>query len=162
MAMLVYASLHIISRPGYEMLINQGIDKAKHFAQLIKEHSEFELITEPELCLLTYRYVPKQVQAFMANANVETNQKLNKVLDKLTKFIQKTQRESGKSFVSRTRIEVQKYGGEKVLVFRVVLANPLTTQDILSDILQEQTEIAQTSIQYLPELLSSIDLSSSM
>ncbi|REL31641.1 pyridoxal-dependent aspartate 1-decarboxylase PanP [Thalassotalea euphylliae] len=156
MAMLVYASLHIISRPGYELLINQAIEKAKYFAKIIREHSEFELVTEPELCLLTYRYVPSQVQAFMAGADVETNQALNKVIDKLTKHIQKTQREAGKSFVSRTRIEVQKYGGEKVLVFRVVLANPLTTEEILHDVLTEQVEVAQSSIKFLPELLAKI------
>ncbi|NMP31793.1 putative pyridoxal-dependent aspartate 1-decarboxylase [Thalassotalea sp. M1531] len=153
MAMLVYASLHIISRPGYELLINQGIDKAKYFASLIDQHSEFELVTQPELCLLTYRYVPSQVQAFMATADVDTNQHINRLIDKLTKFIQKSQREAGKSFVSRTRIEVQKYGGVKVLVFRVVLANPLTTNEILEDILEEQVELAQKSIQYLPELI---------
>ena len=156
MAMLVYASLHIISRPGYEMLINQGIDKAKYFADIIDQHPDFELVTRPELCLLTYRFVPSMVQAFMAGADVDTNQKLNKLIDKLTKFIQKSQRESGKSFVSRTRIEVQKYGGEKVLVFRVVLANPLTTHEILQDILEEQVELAKTSVKYLPELLAHI------
>ena len=66
MAMLVYASLHIISRPGYEMLINQAIEKAEHFAELINKHDDFELITRPELCLLTYRYAPKSVQALLA------------------------------------------------------------------------------------------------
>ncbi|WP_448214207.1 pyridoxal-dependent aspartate 1-decarboxylase PanP [Colwellia sp. MEBiC06753] len=156
MAMLVYASLHIISRPGYELLINQGIERANYFADLIDQHPEFELITRPELCLLTYRYVPSQVQAFMKSADVATNQRINKFIDRLTKLIQKRQREAGKSFVSRTRIEVQKYGGEKVLVFRVVLANPLTTNEILEDILAEQVELAQASIQYLPDLLDRI------
>ena len=59
-----------------------------------------------------------------------------------------------RSFVSRTRIEVAKYGGHKVLVFRVVLANPLTTEKILADILQEQLTIAQESKTFLPELLA--------
>jgi len=156
MAMLVYASLHIISRPGYELLINQGIEKANYFADIIDQHSEFELVTRPELCLLTYRYVPSMVQAFMENADIATNQQINKLIDRLTKFIQKRQREAGKSFVSRTRIEVQKYGGEKVLVFRVVLANPLTTEQILHDILAEQVALAKTSIKYLPSLIEQI------
>ena len=59
---MVYASLHIISRPGYELLINQSIEKAKYFADLIDQHPDFELISQPELCLLTYRYVPQAVQ----------------------------------------------------------------------------------------------------
>ncbi|PKG86259.1 putative pyridoxal-dependent aspartate 1-decarboxylase [Colwellia sp. 75C3] len=153
MAMLVYASLHIISRPGYEMLINQAIEKAEYFAELINQHDDFELITRPELCLLTYRYAPKTVQALLARNDNEANKSVNLLIGKLTKFIQKRQREDGRSFVSRTRIEVSRYGGEKVIVFRVVLANPLTTKEILQDILQQQCLLAQESENFLPELL---------
>jgi glutamate decarboxylase len=154
MAMLVYSSMHIISREGYEMLINQGIEKAKYFAELIKKQEDFELITEPELCLLTYRYVPKQVQTLLANCSPEQQLQINELLDQLTKFIQKRQREDGRSFVSRTRIEVAKYAGRKCIVFRVVLANPLTTDDILWNILEEQRVLAQESQNFLPELLT--------
>jgi len=154
MAMLVYASLHIISRPGYEMLINQAIERAEYFAELINEHDDFELITRPELCLLTYRYAPKSVQALLARNDDEANKSVNLLLGKLTQFIQKRQREDGRSFVSRTRIEVSRYGGEKVIVFRVVLANPLTTKEILQDILQQQSQLAMESESFLPELLN--------
>ncbi|GAA0810882.1 putative pyridoxal-dependent aspartate 1-decarboxylase [Colwellia asteriadis] len=158
MAMLVYSSLHIISRPGYEMLINQAIEKAEYFADIINQHPDFELITKPELCLLTYRYAPKSVQELLANQgknnDVAGQQHINLLLGKLTKFIQKRQREDGKSFVSRTRIEVGHYNGEKVIVFRVVLANPLTTKEILQDILVEQSKLALESEQFLPELLA--------
>jgi len=162
MAMLVYASLHIISRPGYEMLINQAIEKAEYFAELINQHDDFELITKPELCLLTYRYAPKAVQALLAknsaNNDVAAQAELNLLLGKLTKFIQKRQREDGRSFVSRTRIEVARYGGEKVIVFRVVLANPLTTKDILQGVLVEQCQLAQESENFLPQLLAAASL----
>lgn len=158
MAMLVYASLHIISRPGYEMLINQAIEKAEYFADIINQHDDFELITKPELCLLTYRYVPKSVQALLAqtcdNHDDKTQDEVNLLLGQLTKFIQKRQREDGRSFVSRTRIEVARYRGEKVIVFRVVLANPLTSKEILQDILAEQCLLAQESERYLPQLLA--------
>jgi glutamate decarboxylase len=154
MAMLVYASLHIISRPGYEMLINQAIEKAEYFAELINQHEDFELITRPELCLLTYRYAPKSVQALLDRNDNEANKSVNVLLGKLTKFIQKRQREDGRSFVSRTRIEVSRYGGEKIIVFRVVLANPLTTEEILQGILQQQCQLAQESENFLPELLA--------
>jgi len=154
MAMLVYASLHIISRPGYEMLINQSIEKANYFADLIEQHQDFELITRPELCLLTYRYVPKVVQQLLEKADNEQQIVINELLHKLTKFIQKRQRENGKSFVSRTRIEVGRYQGHKILVFRVVLANPLTSEEILSDVLIEQIELAKESETFLPKLLA--------
>jgi len=158
MAMLVYASLHIISRPGYEMLINQAIEKAEYFAELINQHDDFELITKPELCLLTYRYAPKAVQELLArnsaNNDVSAQVELNLLLGKLTKFIQKRQREDGRSFVSRTRIEVGHYGGEKIIVFRVVLANPLTTKEILQGVLAEQCQLARESENFLPQLLA--------
>jgi putative pyridoxal-dependent aspartate 1-decarboxylase len=154
MAMLVYSALHVISRPGYEMLINHSIDKAHHFADLIAQHPDFELITKPELCLLTYRYNPAIVQNLLANTDDIEQEKINELLDKLTKFIQKRQRENGKSFVSRTRIEVKKYQGRKTLVFRVVLANPLTSKTILQDVLAEQTTLAQESESFLPLLLA--------
>ncbi|KGJ87075.1 pyridoxal-dependent aspartate 1-decarboxylase PanP [Colwellia psychrerythraea] len=157
MAMLVYASLHIISRPGYEMLINQAIEKAEYFAELINQHDDFELITRPELCLLTYRYAPKSVQALLARNDNAANKSVNILLGKLTKFIQKRQREDGRSFVSRTRIEVSRYGGEKIIVFRVVLANPLTTEEILQGILQQQCQLAQESENFLPELLQAAE-----
>ncbi|WP_117235391.1 pyridoxal-dependent aspartate 1-decarboxylase PanP [Vibrio maerlii] len=142
MAMLVYSSMQIISRPGYEMLIDQSIDKAKRFADLIKQQDDFELVSEPELCLLTYRYVPKQVKLALHHANERQRAKLYRLLNDLTKYVQKRQRETGKSFVSRTRLNPAQYYYENTIVFRVVLANPLTSYDILANILVEQREIA--------------------
>ena len=52
MAMLVHACLRVIGRKGYEMLIDRSIKKARYFADLIKADEDFELISEPELCLL--------------------------------------------------------------------------------------------------------------
>jgi glutamate decarboxylase len=156
MAMLVYASLHIISRQGYELLINQGIEKAHRFAELINQQDDFELITAPELCILTYRYTPKKVKQFLTHCSNENQLEINELLDGLTKYIQKRQRESGRSFVSRTRIEVNRYQDKKVLVFRVVLANPLTSYKILEDVLQEQRDIAKDSRRYVPQMLALI------
>ena len=88
------------------------------------------------------------------NNDRKAQDEINSLLGQLTKFIQKRQREDGQSFVSRTRIEVARYGGEKVIVFRVVLANPLTSKVILNDILSEQCILAKESEQYLPQLLA--------
>ncbi|OEF10440.1 pyridoxal-dependent aspartate 1-decarboxylase PanP [Vibrio genomosp. F10] len=159
MAMLVYASMHIISRPGYELLIDQSIEKAKYFADLIDAQPDFQLISKPELCLLTYRYVPEFVKQALeiANqepANHEQVEQLNSLLNELTKFIQKRQRETGKSFVSRTQLNPKELNNLDTIVFRVVLANPLTTYDILNAILFEQREIAKKA----PFLMNEIKL----
>lgn len=152
MAMLVYASMHIISRPGYELLIDQSINKARYFADLIKEQSDFELVSEPELCLLTYRYIPESIKAALLKAEPEQRVALNELLNELTKFIQKKQRETGKSFVSRTRLNPEVWAHQPIIVFRVVLANPLTGKEILSSVLEEQREISKLA----PNLMGKI------
>jgi glutamate decarboxylase len=142
MSMLIHSGLKILAREGYEILIDQGIEKAAHFAEMIEAQADFELITRPELNILTYRYCPKTVQQALALADPLQAEKLNACLNTITKFIQKTQRERGKAFVSRTRLEPACYYNFPCIVFRVVLANPLTTPKILADILEEQRELS--------------------
>ncbi|MBL7661446.1 putative pyridoxal-dependent aspartate 1-decarboxylase [bacterium] len=130
MALLVDAALKIIGQQGYALLIDQGVAKAKLFAEMIDAEADFELISPPELNLLTYRFCG---DGSLSNAQ----------LNELTVQIQKEQREAGKSFVSRTQIE---FSGQPTTVFRVVLANPLTSEKNLQDVLREQREIAERLI----------------
>ena len=62
MAMLVHSGLRIIGKDGYGMLIDLGIEKAAWFAEFIEDQPDFELISPPELNLLTYRYIPADVR----------------------------------------------------------------------------------------------------
>lgn len=142
MAMMVHAALHIIGRKGYQLLIDSCIEKAKVFAEMIQAHPDFELVTHPTLSLLTYRLVPASVQTQIHHDATLTDQ-LNSDLDKLTVRVQKSQREAGKSFVSRTRLATERYSQQTITVFRVVLANPLTTISDLENILAEQLAIAK-------------------
>ncbi|MGL5392898.1 MAG: putative pyridoxal-dependent aspartate 1-decarboxylase, partial [Shewanella sp.] len=118
-------------------------------------------ISAPELCLLTYRYVPAKVHRAMERAIIKgdtpTLARFNELLDGLTQFIQKHQREQGKSFVSRTRIRPARYFGQATVVLRVVLANPLTTHEILNQVLVEQSGIAALETEFLPALLALAD-----
>lgn len=143
MAMLVQSGLRIIGRKGYELLIDLGIQKARTFAGMIRMDPDFELISEPELNILTYRYNPASVQALLQQASPVLRVRINRSLNTVTRLLQKIQRSRGKSFVSRTSINVAEYDGDLVVVFRVVLANPLTTEEILREILQEQKQLAQ-------------------
>ena len=140
MSMLVHAGFSIIGRKGYELLIDMGIERAKTFADMIRKHPDFELTSEPELNILTYRYAPPAVQQALAKAPAHRHPLLNALLDQVCMLLQKYQREAGKTFVSRTRLRVALYG-EELTVLRVVLANPLTTVGILEGVLQEQCEI---------------------
>ncbi|MBC3766002.1 pyridoxal-dependent aspartate 1-decarboxylase PanP [Neptunicella marina] len=142
MAMMLYASMHIFGRQGYQLLIDQSIEKAHYFADLISQQPDFELITKPTLCLLTYRVRPDFIKEVLSRFP-DKRDEINQLLDNLTVAVQKRQREAGKSFVSRTRLATGKYHQQVVTVFRVVLANPLTTAEHLNDILHEQLHIAR-------------------
>ncbi|RDV24208.1 putative pyridoxal-dependent aspartate 1-decarboxylase [Alteromonas aestuariivivens] len=142
MAMMVYSSLHIFGRRGYELLINQSIEKAKAFAHMIERHPDFELITSPTLSILTYRVCPQAIQEKLRTASKEERHQINQKVDRLVVNVQKLQREAGKSFVSRTRLETPQHPDRPVTVFRVVLANPLTSHNDLAAILAEQHLIA--------------------
>lgn len=143
MAMLLHSALRIFGRKGYELLIDLGIGKAGQFAKMIKGHGAFELITEPELNLLTYRYLPETAKRIFASGTTTQKKAANSVLNDLTESIQKMQRQKGKTFVSRTRFECAAHDQEVLTVFRVVLANPLTTRQILAEILEEQEGYAK-------------------
>jgi len=138
MAMLVHSALRIIGRRGFEILIDLGIDKAAQFAMMIESSPDFEVVSPPVLNLLTYRYVPPDARAIFSSGTREQKFAANDKLNTLNESIQKEQRAGGKTFVSRTRLETAAHGGQVLTVFRVVLANPLTTTQILADILEEQ------------------------
>ena len=100
MAMMVYSSLHILGKGGYELLIDRSIHLANKFAQMINEHADFEIITEPVLSILTYRLKPKSLDD-LAFDDLCHSKSINQSLDSLIVTVQKQQREAGKSFVSQ-------------------------------------------------------------
>ncbi len=145
MAMMVYSALHIFGRRGYELLIDRSIQKAKAFADMIDKHPDFELTTSPTLSLLTYRVCPQALQHTLKQVDDSTRDEINEKIDTLVVSVQKQQREAGKSFVSRTRLEAPDYPAKCITVFRVVLANPLTSHNDLAAILAEQPLLATST-----------------
>lgn len=137
MAMLVHSALRILGRRGFALLIERGIQRARALAKMIEKDPWFQLISAPETNILTYRLVPPEVQA--APFSLETNELLNRLMVEL----QKNQRERGKNFVSRTTLTPVMTQRAPTVVFRVVLANPLTTDEILREVLDEQLELCE-------------------
>ncbi len=142
MAMLVHSGLRVIGKDGYGLLIDLGIEKAAWFAEYIRAQPDFELVSEPELNILTYRYVPA-AQLAELKKHPERITLYQAELNALNIAIQKEQRETGRTFVSRTTLTPERYGRADVSVFRVVLANPLTTHEILVDIIDEQRALGK-------------------
>ena len=126
---------------GYALLIDHGIETARKLAEMIKQRPDFELITAPELNILTYRICPADIRKELSAADSEEKRNINKRLNKINRKLQIMQRESGKSFVSRTTLRVKKFPGEEIVVLRCVIMNPMTDMNILSKILDEQERI---------------------
>jgi glutamate/tyrosine decarboxylase-like PLP-dependent enzyme len=139
-SLVLGSALDIMGSGGYALLIDHGIDTAREFANEIRRRPLFELVTAPELNILTYRIVPQQWRTpdgLAAHAHLDRINSLNIRLQRL-------QREAGNSFVSRTTL--RRTGRPDTVVLRSVIMNLRTTPDILRTILDEQETIYRERI----------------
>ncbi|MCV6615640.1 MAG: aminotransferase class V-fold PLP-dependent enzyme, partial [Cellvibrionaceae bacterium] len=139
MALLLHAGLHLIGSRGYGALIDHSVRLAKDFAQLIDKADDFELMLQPELNILVYRYIPT---AWTAAVRAEPSAWVEP-LNRLTKAIQIAQAAGKRSFVSRTKLHLPARSEQDLTVFRVVLANPKTQLSDLQGVLSQQRQIAE-------------------
>ncbi|MCP4158343.1 MAG: putative pyridoxal-dependent aspartate 1-decarboxylase, partial [bacterium] len=110
----------------------------------INQRPLFELVSHPILNILTYRVVPEKIRIQLEIAGPDERILLNNTLDDININIQRIQREAGKSFVSRTRLKLHLSDNYNVVVLRTVIMNPMTTPEILDEILDEQELILST------------------
>ncbi|MFH0996894.1 MAG: putative pyridoxal-dependent aspartate 1-decarboxylase [Pseudomonadota bacterium] len=144
-SLILDSTLKIMGTQGYALLIEHGIEVARQFAEEIQGRPLFEMITPPELNILTYRLFPPAKRSLgrfrPEQGAAEDVPGINDQLNAITRKVQQLQREAGKSFVSRTTLRVHQYPGRDTVVFRCVIMNPMTTLDVLREILDEQEEI---------------------
>nr|VFK67831.1 MAG: putative pyridoxal-dependent aspartate 1-decarboxylase [Candidatus Kentron sp. UNK]VFK73183.1 MAG: putative pyridoxal-dependent aspartate 1-decarboxylase [Candidatus Kentron sp. UNK] len=141
-ALLVHAALHLIGRKGYEALFNASVDRALFFAHVIDAMDCFELLFEPPLNIVNYRYIPERYREKMRAGELTAID--NQVINDINRETQETQFLRGATFVSKTTLTNTRYGKEcPIVVFRVVLANPLTTQADIHQVLGDQLAIAK-------------------
>jgi glutamate decarboxylase len=140
-SLLYHAALNVIGRRGYEFLIDEGIRKARYMAAAIRALPEFELLVEPEINILNYRFVPVHLRERAALDHLTESDDL--LIDSFNKRLQQIQRQAGRSFVSRTTLNFLRRGEDRpVIALRAVLANPLTTESDIDAVLKDQIEIA--------------------
>jgi glutamate decarboxylase len=145
-SLILDSALKIMGSRGYALLIDHGIETARKFAEEIEKRSDFQLITSPELNILTYRLSPFDLQKKLAESDMEQTLKINEKLNDINLNLQRLQREAGNSFVSRTTLNIKDFPGQNIVVLRVVIMNPMTTINILREILDEQEEIYKTKL----------------
>ena len=140
-SLILDSALKIMGLKGYALLIDHGIETARQFAREIKRRPLFELVTTPELNILTYRINPETDAPHNSALSVHQHRSTLERLNSINTTVQRLQRERGKSFVSRTTLYPSTAQGTGMVVLRCVIMNPLTTIRILKSILDEQTAL---------------------
>jgi len=153
----LWFALWSLGQDGYSALMEQSLTNSQKFAAMINCSECFQLTSELQSNILTWRYIPTNWKANFEKLSHSVMQKsanlsdftalqhLTLFLNEATVEIQKIQRQNGKSFVSRTTLESFLPGMDTV-VFRAVLFHPLTSEQTLSEILSEQKDIGETVI----------------
>ncbi|MBW2326494.1 MAG: putative pyridoxal-dependent aspartate 1-decarboxylase, partial [Deltaproteobacteria bacterium] len=140
-SLILDSALKIMGSRGYALLIDHGIETARKFADEIEKRPDFQLVTPPELNVLTYRLCPLNLKNKLGQGDAEEVAQINEKLNTLNRTVQRLQREAGNSFVSRTTLSSATWPGQDMVVLRAVIMNPMTTIEILREILDEQEAI---------------------
>lgn len=151
-----WASLKIFGIEGYRLLFRQAQKATGNLKRLLGSCGNFELLNEPELFILNYRFIPKTVRGQISSwerdarlrrqAEVQKRAKrkirrVNHLVNGLNIKLHKALRKDDTSFVSRTKLESTRYRPQKVVVLRAVLINPLTDRAVLQEIVDIQNRI---------------------
>jgi len=140
-SLILDSALKIMGSRGYALLIDHGIKTTKEFAIEVHKRQIFEVITEPELNIITYRILPPDLKIKLKKASEGEKNEITNLVNEINIRVQRKQREQGQSFVSRTRFLLLGNGKTESVVLRCVIMNPMTDINILKEILDEQEEI---------------------
>ena len=151
-----WAALKIMGRDGYRLLMRSARDNAYTLKENLDGCGNFETLNTPELFILIYRFVPRQVNEQLAKWQEERKEtknrrrintldrgirKVNHLVNALNIKLHKALRQDDTSFVSRTKLESTRYRPQNIVVLRAVLINPLTDETVLKEIMETQNRI---------------------
>jgi glutamate decarboxylase len=151
-----WAALKILGRDGYRLLLRSARENTDTLQGILEGCGNFETLNSPELFILIYRFVPRQVQEQLAKWQGERREtrngrriksldrsirKVNHVVNALNIKLHKALRQDDTTFVSRTKLESTRYRPQNIVVLRAVLINPLTDGAVLKEIVDTQNRI---------------------
>jgi len=151
-----WAALKIMGRDGYRLLLRSARDNASTLQGILDGCGNFETLNTPELFILIYRFVPRQVKKQLARWQKERKEttsrrkikaldrnirKVNHLINALNIKLHKALRQDDTTFVSRTKLESTRYRPQHIVVLRAVLINPLTDGAVLNEIVGTQNRI---------------------
>jgi glutamate decarboxylase len=140
MALYLHAALHVIGASGYAWLVEEGIRKARWMAARLREREEFELLAEPQMNIVNYRYLPVDLRSKARALTLSPDEQI--VINQTNERLQEKQRAVGQTFVSRTTLRFTRHGHDlPIAALRAVLANPLTEESHIEAMLEGQVDV---------------------
>jgi putative pyridoxal-dependent aspartate 1-decarboxylase len=161
-ALKPWASLKILGTDGFRLLFEHALELTSVLRGLVEMHCDFEPMNQPELFIFNYRFVPKRVRETIEvlmrkiqgvdpdglehqqyNKYRNRLHQINNVLNDLNIELHKELREDDNTFVSRTMFDVPNYFYQDIVVLRAITINPLTTPEILKEIIELQDTLGR-------------------
>ena len=151
-----WAALKIMGRDGYRLLLRSARDNAITLQEILDGCGNFETLNTPELFILIYRFIPRQVKEQLVKWQSERKEtrsgrkiktldrnirKVNHIVNALNIKLHKALRQDDTTFVSRTKLESTRYRPQNIVVLRSVLINPLTDGAVLKEIVDTHNRI---------------------
>jgi glutamate decarboxylase len=157
-ALKPWATIKIFGRQGFKQMFDHAFKLTSVLRGLVEMQPNFEAMNQPELFIFNYRFVPGAVKEKLESLllkigdtdliNDKTRfkkikylsrvEKLNKALNDLNIELHKAIRDEDESFVSRTMFDIPLYFYQDCVVLRAITINPLTTPEVLKEIIEHQ------------------------
>jgi L-2,4-diaminobutyrate decarboxylase len=126
-ALKLWLSLQLLGRDKFEAMVDRTLELAEHAAKRIREMKYFELLNEPQMGCVVFRYVPE-------DSRVDA--------DSLNRRVRERMFERGEAVLGHTRVH-----GRQCLKFTCM--NPVTTERDL-DALLERIQITGKKLETEP------------
>ena len=153
-----WSTLKILGTNGFKVLFEHAFELTAMLRGIVDVHPNFEAMNQPELFIFNYRFVPKKAQEKIDHImkgfenhigksyerllhELHRLEQINYLLNELNTEIHKVIREEDTSFVSRTMLDSPRYMGQNIVVLRSITINPLTTPEMLKEIIHAQNRI---------------------
>jgi len=148
-----WATFKILGIDGFRLLFEHAFSLTALLDEFVKNHDNFEAACYPELFIYTYRFIPGSIKKVLDSLMKKIEEsahpiryinklkKCNYLLNDLNIHLHRSLRKEDNSFVSRTMLESTRYPSQKIVVLRAVTINPLTTSEILKEIIDEQNRL---------------------
>ena len=148
-----WAALKVFGTDGFQILFDHAFTLTADLNQLINASHNFEAMNNPQLFIHVFRFVPRNVGEALARLGSVTirnthaaaarkkRKAINALLNTLNVELHRAIRAEDSTFVSRTTLATTRYAPQPIVVLRSVTVNPLTTRQVLEEILAKQEKM---------------------